>query len=89
MKIEEKLMSLRKIEDLEFMKVKRRDLGIWDFFWHILEILGTFWQVLEILGAFWHIKKILGTNLNLYKIGTMSGAKCHLAGHINKTVMVD
>ena len=26
----EKLVSLRKIKDLEFMKVKRRDLGIWD-----------------------------------------------------------
>ena len=28
----EKLVGLMKIEDLEFMKVKRRDLGIWDFF---------------------------------------------------------
>ena len=36
-----KLVSLRKIEDLEFMKVKMIDLAIWDFFWHILKILGT------------------------------------------------
>ena len=25
-------MNLRKIENLEFMKLKRGDLGIWDFF---------------------------------------------------------
>ena len=25
-------MSLKKIEDLEFIKVKIRDLGFWDFF---------------------------------------------------------
>ena len=33
MKIGEKLVSLRKIEDLELIKMKRRDLGIWDFFY--------------------------------------------------------
>ena len=38
----EKLVSLRKIEDLEFMKVKRIDFGIWDFFGYILEISKTF-----------------------------------------------
>ena len=34
MKIGEKLMGLRKIDDLEFMNVKMIDLGfgIWDFF---------------------------------------------------------
>ena len=31
-KMGEKLVGLRKIKDFEFMKAKRRDLGIWDFF---------------------------------------------------------
>ena len=32
MKILEKLMGLKKIEDLKFIKEKWRDLRIWDFF---------------------------------------------------------
>ena len=43
MKVGEKLEGLRKIKDLEFMKEKRINLGILDFFDTVYKILGAFY----------------------------------------------